>query len=144
MMRIRVINGPNLNLLGKRDPKIYGRETLDAIDERMNERAEEYGWELCFEQTNHEGDIVDLIQNSDGAYNAIILNAGGYTHTSVAIRDAIEAVDVPVIEVHMSNIYAREEFRQKSLLSPVCAGTICGFGAASYILALEAILETLA
>lgn len=140
-MKVLVINGPNLNLLGERNKEVYGTQTLRAIEERMEERADEYGWEIVFERTNSEGTIVDLLQEARADCDAVILNAGAYTHYSYAIRDAIEAIDVPVIEVHLSNIYAREPFRAVSVLSPVCRGTISGFGAASYVLAMEALVE---
>ena len=141
-MKIKVINGPNLNLLGMRDPRHYGRDTLTSIAERMEERAGEYGWTLDFFQSNCEGEIIDALHGARLDCDAVILNAGAYTHYSYAIRDAIEAIPIPVIEVHLSNIAARDEFRHKSVIAPVCRGSIAGFGSASYILALEAILET--
>lgn len=140
-MNVLVINGPNLNLLGERDPKHYGTLTLGAIENRMEERALEYGWEIDFRQSNHEGEIIDLLHNARLSYDAVILNAGAYTHYSYAIRDAIEAIRIPVIEVHLSNIHARDHFRSTSVIAPVCRGSISGFGAASYILALEALVE---
>ena len=140
-MKVLVINGPNLNLLGERDPVHYGTASLSAIENRMKNRAEEYCWEIDFRQTNHEGEIIDILHNARMDYDAVILNAGAYTHYSYAIRDAIEAIRIPVIEVHLSNIHAREGFRGTSVIAPVCRGSISGFGAASYILAMEALME---
>jgi len=137
MVHILVLNGPNLNLLGTRKPEIYGTTTLMDIERKMRQRAEQLSCELTFQQSNHEGALVDAIQQAKGRYQYIILNAGAYTHTSVAIRDAIEAVELPVIEIHLSNIHAREPFRHDSLLAPVCVGQICGFGTMSYMLALQ-------
>ena len=140
-LKILVINGPNLNLLGERDPKHYGTQSLNAIEDRMEERADEYGGEMEFHRTNHEGEIIDLLHGARLDCDAVILNAGAYSHNSYAIRDAIEAISIPVIEVHLSNIYARDSFRHTSVISPVCRGSISGFGAASYVLAMEALLE---
>ena len=140
-MKILVLNGPNLNLLGERDPHHYGSSNLAAIENRMKERANEYCWDISFEQTNHEGEIIDLLHQARHEFDAVILNAGAYTHYSYAIRDAIEAIRIPVIEVHLSNIHAREPFRNQSVIAPVCRGSIIGFGAASYVLALEALVE---
>ena len=137
MLRILVLNGPNLNLLGTRKPEIYGTTTLADIEQQRRQRAETLGCQLDFLQSNHEGVLVEEIQKAKGNYQYIILNAAAYTHTSVAIRDAIEAVEIPTIEVHMSNIHAREPFRHNSWLAPVCVGQICGFGAKSYLLALQ-------
>lgn len=136
-MKILVIHGPNLNLLGTREMKIYGTQSLEEVNKAMRRLAKELGLELTIYQSNHEGEIVELIQNSKG-YNAIIINPAAYTHTSIAIRDAISAVEIPTIEVHLSNIYKREEFRQKSLIAPVSTGQISGFGVESYLLALRA------
>ena len=137
-MKIQIINGPNLNLLGTRETDVYGNT---SFSEYLNELKADYPTlQIDYFQSNIEGEIIDKIQETGFAYNGIILNAGGYTHTSVAIRDAIKAISTPVIEVHISNIYAREEFRQKSLLSCVCAGLITGFGLDSYRLAIEAIM----
>ena len=140
-MKVLVLNGPNLNLLGERDPHHYGSSNLAAIENRMKERASEYCWDIAFEQTNHEGEIIDLLHQARHEFDAVVLNAGAYTHYSYAIRDAIEAIRIPVIEVHLSNIHAREPFRHQSVIAPVCRGSIIGFGAASYILALEALVE---
>jgi len=136
MTRILVLHGPNLNLLGAREPEIYGTLTLEDINERMRRRAESAGAVIAFFQSNHEGDLVDVIQEAHGKADYIILNAAAFTHYSIAIRDAIAAVDVPVIEVHLSNIHRREEFRHTSVIAPVALGQICGFGAESYMAAL--------
>ena len=143
MEHILIINGPNLNMLGTREPEIYGSTTLSDINERIQKCAEEAGVAADFFQSNHEGAIVDKIQEAMGKYAYIILNAGAYTHYSVAIRDAIAAIDVPVIEVHMSNIYTREEFRHHSVIAPVAMGQISGFGAESYLAALYAAVAKL-
>ena len=137
-MKILFLNGPNLNLLGTREPEVYGRTTLKDIEAKVRERAAKLGAEIEFRQTNLEGELVAWIQQSKGIYNVIVLNAAAYTHTSIALRDAISAVGVPTIEIHLSNVYAREEFRHKSLIAPVCKGQIAGFGAESYVLAVEA------
>lgn len=126
-------------MLGKREPKIYGSETLSDIEKLISQRASELGIEVELFQSNHEGDLVDRIQQARGKKDAIILNAGSYTHTSIALRDAILAAEVPTIEVHLSNLYAREAFRHHSMVVPVCVGQICGFRATGYLLALEAV-----
>jgi len=136
-MKILVVHGPNLNLLGKRESGIYGTKTLDGINELLRKLAGELEVELDIKQSNHEGDIVDFIQNS-GDYGALVINPAAYTHTSVAIRDAIAAVEIPAVEVHLSNIHRREEFRHNSLIAPVAAGQISGFGYESYLLGLRA------
>lgn len=136
MDSIRIIHGPNLNLLGKRDPKHYGTLTLEEINREIRAFAAAKKINVEIIQTNHEGEIIESIQDS-GGLTGIIINPGGFTHSSVAIRDAIEAVDVPVIEVHLSNISGRESFRRQSLIAPVCIGQISGFGYQSYILALD-------
>ncbi|MDR1067695.1 MAG: type II 3-dehydroquinate dehydratase [Clostridiales Family XIII bacterium] len=134
-MKLLVINGPNLNMLGKREPGVYGSETLDSISAWLEGEAAALGAELTFFQSNVEGEIVAAIQDADN-YDGVILNAGAYTHYSIAIRDAIAAVRTPVVEVHLSNVHAREDFRKTSVIAPVCAGTISGFGKLSYKLAL--------
>lgn len=139
MKKILIIHGPNLNLLGKREPDVYGKATLDEINKSLEARAKELGVLIEAFQSNHEGEIVQKIQDAkESGFGAIVMNPAAYTHTSVAIRDAVSAVDIPVIEVHLSNIYAREEFRNKSLIAPVAAGQIAGFGVNSYILGIEA------
>ena len=143
MPRILVLHGPNLNLLGTREPEIYGSTTLDDINEMIAERAAEAGIETAFYQSNHEGDLVDAIQQANHKFDFIIFNAAAFTHYSIAIRDAIAAIDVPVIEVHISNIHQREEFRHTSVLAPVEMGQICGLGVESYLAALEAIIYKL-
>ena len=137
-MKILFLNGPNLNLLGTRQPEIYGRDTLASIEASVQERARTLGVSVEFRQTNDEGQLVTWIQQAKGAAHAIALNAAAYTHTSIALRDAIAAVELPVIELHLSNIHARESFRHHSMIASVCRGQISGFGALSYILALEA------
>lgn len=141
MRQILVIHGPNLNLLGTRKPEIYGTTTLADIDRALSELATRNDCQLTIRQSNHEGEIVDLIQQSSGRQEALIINPGAYTHTSVAIRDAIEAVAIPTIEVHLSNVYQREAFRHKSVLAPVCVGQIAGLGWRGYLLALHYFLD---
>ncbi|PIQ89952.1 MAG: type II 3-dehydroquinate dehydratase [Candidatus Omnitrophica bacterium CG11_big_fil_rev_8_21_14_0_20_42_13] len=141
--RILVIHGPNLNLLGKRETSIYGRLNLENINKLMRKLAKELDAALTIVQSNHEGSIVDLIGNAPKKYDAILINPAAYTHTSVAIRDAIAAIRIPAIEVHLSNIYAREEFRHESLISAVAKGQICGFGIESYLLGLRACVSLL-
>ena len=140
MIRILVIHGPNLNLLGTRQPEIYGRTTLDEIDATLRARAVAAGATLDAVQSNLEGDIVTRIQEARNDYDALIINAAAYTHTSIAIRDALQAVELPAVEVHLSNIHAREEFRRMSMIAPVCIGQISGFGVQSYYLGLDAAL----
>ena len=140
MGKILVMNGPNLNLLGTREPEIYGSLTLADIHERLRQRANEADLDIEFMQSNHEGALVDAIQRGRRTADYIILNAGAFTHYSIALRDAIAAVNVPVIEVHLSNIHQREEFRHKSVIAPVVLGQIAGFGAESYMAALEIII----
>jgi len=141
MKKILVIHGPNLDLLGQREPAVYGRVTLQQINQELKKIASKKKVSLVIKQSNHEGEIVDLIGKSKAKFDAILINPAAYTHTSVAIRDAIAASGTLTIEVHLSNIYSREEFRQKSLISPVVKGTILGFGAKSYILGLEALID---
>lgn len=136
-MKILIIHGPNLNLLGRREADVYGTKTLDQINKLLKQLAKELKVEIDIKQSNHEGEIVDLIQNSK-QYTALAINPAAYTHTSVAIRDAIAAVEIPTVEIHLSNIYKREEFRHKSLISPVADGQISGFGPESYLLGLRA------
>ena len=139
MMMISVIHGPNLNLLGVREPEIYGRVTLDEIDARIRELAAELGVEVETCQHNSEGEIIDAIQRAGVQADGIVINPAGYTHTSVAIHDALKAVCIPAVEVHLSNILAREDWRHRSLTAPACAGVISGLGADSYLLALRAV-----
>ncbi len=143
MKKILVIHGPNLNLLGKREPDVYGNVTIEEINTALKARAKELKLSLEAVQSNHEGEIVDIIGKADKKYSAIIINPAAYTHTSVAIRDALQAIKTPAVEVHLSNIYAREEFRRHSLTAPACCGQISGFGKNSYLLALEAVLDLL-
>lgn len=138
-MQVLVLHGPNLNLLGQREPEHYGKMTLEDIDAMIRREASRNDLEVTIKQSNDEGELVNAIQNAAGAVDAIIINAGAYTHTSVALRDAIAAVGIPTIEVHLSNIYAREPFRHHSYIAPVAAGQITGFGMDSYRLALEAV-----
>ena len=139
-MKVLFLNGPNLNLLGKRQPEIYGVTTLNDIESTVREQAEDRA-EIEFRQSNDEGALVTWIQEATGQTDVVVINAAGYTHTSVALRDAIAATDVPVVEIHLSNIHAREEFRHNSLIAPVCEGQICGFGPTSYMLGFEAALS---
>jgi 3-dehydroquinate dehydratase-2 len=140
-MRILFLNGPNLNLLGQREPQTYGRTTLAEIEAQVRARAARSGATIEFRQTNLEGELVTWIQAARGQFEVIVLNAAAYTHTSVALRDAIAAAGVPTIEIHLSNVHAREEFRHKSLIAPVCVGQVTGFGSTSYLLGLEAALS---
>jgi 3-dehydroquinate dehydratase-2 len=139
--KILVIHGPNLNLLGQREPDVYGKTTLEEINRRLQKFAKSNRVELEIVQSNHEGEIVDTIgQANKRGFKAILINPAAYTHTSVAIRDAVAAVAIPTVEVHLSNIYAREEFRHTSLIAPVCHGQVSGFGVTSYVLGLEAVI----
>lgn len=141
--KVTIINGPNLNLLGKRETNIYGNETLSSIESSITELAATWEMNIDFLQSNHEGEIVDQIHQANESSNGIIINPAAFTHTSVAIRDAIAAINIPVIEVHLSNIHAREEFRHHSYIAPVSLGQICGFGPMSYHLALHAMKDYL-
>ncbi len=136
-MKLLILNGVNLNLTGTREKGVYGQQTLEEINRELQTYAEEHGYSVDCVQSNLEGELCNYIHNAQGKYDGIVLNAGAYTHYSVAIRDAIAAVSVPVVEVHMSNVYAREEFRHKSVLTEVCRGEILGFGKNSYLLAME-------
>ena len=138
-MKIFVINGPNINMLGIREPELYGRRTYDNLVAFIRKSLEEAGAEGEVYQSNHEGEIIDTLHLARKSFDGVILNAGAYTHYSYAIRDAIAAIKIPVIEVHMSNINARDEFRARSVIAPVCSGSICGFGKQSYILAVDAL-----
>ena len=142
-MKILLLNGPNLNLLGQREPEIYGRTSLADIEAKVREQAAKLRAEVDFRQSNQEGELVAWIQEAKGKFDVLILNAAAYTHTSIALRDAISAVGVPTIEIHLSNVHAREEFRQKSLIAPVCAGQISGFGPHSYYLAVNAAVNAI-
>lgn len=137
MTPILVLHGPNLNLLGLREPHIYGSTTLEDINQRLKMRGQELGLEVRCMQSNHEGALIDALHDARTSAKGVIINPGGYTHTSVALRDAIASIGLPVVEVHISNVYAREEFRHKSLISAVCKGKISGLGWKSYLLALE-------
>lgn len=138
---ILILNGPNLNLLGTRQPEVYGPTTLGDIEALCHEKAKALGVEIVFAQSNHEGELIDMLHGARGVHAGVILNAGAYTHTSVALMDAISSIMLPVVELHLSNIHAREAFRQKSYIAPVAVGQICGFGAAGYPLAMDALLS---
>ncbi|OPY57520.1 MAG: 3-dehydroquinate dehydratase [Pelotomaculum sp. PtaU1.Bin035] len=140
-MKILVLNGPNLNLLGQREPSVYGTGSLDEINNRILVLAGELGVEVTCRQSNNEGDLIDLIHRAAVEVDAVIFNPGAFTHYSYALRDAIEAIGIPTVEVHLSNIYAREDFRRHSVIAPVVAGQISGLGAAGYLLALRAVVE---
>ncbi len=140
---ILVLNGPNLNMLGKREPAVYGSTTLADVEQLCVRTAEALGFAVDFRQTNHEGEMVDLCHAARETHAGIVVNAGAYTHTSVALRDALLAAELPVVEVHLSNVFARESFRHFSYIAPIAVGSICGFGAQSYALALGAMAEIL-
>lgn len=142
-MKFLILHGPNLNLLGTREPDVYGNMTLDMINQKVTEYALRLHVEVnCF-QSNHEGALIDSLHDARTWASGVVFNPGGYTHTSVALRDAISAIEIPVVEVHLSNVYSREEFRHKSLVSAVCSGKISGFGWRSYILGLQALVDIL-
>jgi len=142
-LKILVLNGPNLQMLGIREPEVYGSLTLEEIDQQLRDAADKAGVEIDFEQTNHEGEMVDAIAASRGVYDGILINPAAYTHTSVALYDALKAVGVPAVEVHLSNTAAREEFRRSSLTAPACVGQVMGFGVDSYLLGLSGLLACL-
>jgi 3-dehydroquinate dehydratase II len=141
--RVMVLNGPNLNLLGSREPEVYGRGTLEDIERELGDLAIELGATIDFRQSNHEGELVTWVQESSDAFDGIVLNPAAYTHTSVALRDAIAATRAPCVEVHLSNVHAREAFRRESLTASVCIGSIAGFGSHSYALGLRALIDYL-
>jgi 3-dehydroquinate dehydratase II len=143
MTKIFILNGPNLNLLGTREPEIYGHDTLQSVEETCHAKGKVLGFVIEFRQTNIEGELVNHIHEARGKAEGIVINAGAYTHTSVALHDAIKAVGLPTIEVHLSNVYKRESFRHHSFISPVAHGVICGFGPTSYELALEGLSSIL-
>ena len=142
-MRILVIHGPNLNLLGERESGIYGTENLEQVNGAILARAKELGAQCEVFQSNHEGDIIDRLHEARREFDGVVLNAGAYTHYSYAIRDAIAAIRIPCVEVHISNVHAREEFRHTSVIAPACLGVVCGFGGDSYLLALEGLVRRL-
>lgn len=138
-MKILIINGPNLNMLGIREPEKYGKDTLESINSEIKQYCDFNKIEVEFYQSNHEGDIIEKLHSARGAFDGIVLNAGAFTHYSYAIRDAIPIAEIPVVEVHLTNVHAREEFRHNSVIAPVCKGQICGFGSKSYLVAVRAL-----
>ncbi|HEX2939083.1 MAG TPA: type II 3-dehydroquinate dehydratase [Ruminiclostridium sp.] len=141
--KVLVLHGPNLNLLGERETGIYGKDTIENINAGIKRSAQEMGLDCEIYQSNSEGTIIDLLHSARGKFDGVVINAGAYTHYSIAIRDAIAAIKIPCVEVHMSNVYAREEFRHHSVIAPVCAGSIVGFGKNSYVLALSGLKDLL-
>lgn len=144
MAKVLVLHGPNLNLLGTREPEVYGRTTLEEINRDLVSLADRFGVEMDCYQSNHEGALIDRLQAAMGNTDGIIFNPGAYTHTSIALRDCVSGIRIPTIEVHLSNIHAREEFRHRSMIAPVARGQICGLGALGYTLAFHALLEDFA
>jgi 3-dehydroquinate dehydratase-2 len=143
MMKFLVLHGPNLNLLGRREPEVYGTLTLEEINISIEQLADELGCSVTFLQSNAEGALIDAIQSAPGAYDGILINPAAYTHTSIAIRDALASIGTPFVEVHLSNVYRREQFRHTSLTAPLSLGQICGFGRESYLLGLRALFSHL-
>ena len=143
MPSVLVLNGPNLNLLGTRQPEVYGHTTLADVERLCTDEGERLGLDVICEQSNHEGALIDLIHEARGMHDGIVLNAGAYTHTSIALMDAIASVELPLVEVHLSNIHARESFRHISYIAPVAIGQICGFGPLGYVMALQALQHRL-
>ena len=143
MLKMLVLNGPNLNLVGIREPGVYGKQSIDLINKGLQDYANELGVEIEIRQSNHEGQLIDWLHEAREAFDGVVLNAGAYTHYSYAIRDAISAIGKPVVEVHLSNVHARDEFRHTSVISPVCIGVICGFGRNSYHPALKSLVDLL-
>lgn len=141
MIRVLVLSGPNLNLLGTREPEVYGVSSLSDIEARLTSLAADLGVEVGFVQSNHEGELVDALQQSIGHYDGVVFNPGAFTHYSYALRDAVSSIDTPVIEIHLSNVAARESFRATSVIAPACVGQISGFGAESYALGLSAVVR---
>lgn len=138
-MKILIINGPNINMLGIREPEKYGKDTLESINSEIKQYCDFNNIEVEFYQSNHEGDIIEKLHSARGSFDGIVLNAGAFTHYSYAIRDAIPIAEIPVVEVHLTNVHAREEFRHNSVIAPVCKGQICGFGSKSYLVAVRAL-----